>query len=149
MDDTQKLRHRSSQLGIGEAAMASRQLQFAEMELDPKCMLTLAQKASMLEVEIDTLREWRRDPVFIMRMNHLLGDIRARVKGRIQRKLLQLAEKGSFKHVQLFYKLEGDLIDRVDLKTSHGDMPTDPAEIDKQIEELTTLMPAGRGKRSK
>lgn len=139
--------HRSTQLGIGEAAMASRQLRFAEMELDPRCMLRLSQKAEILEVDVDMLKEWRKDPVFIMRMNHLLSDIRARVKGRIQRKLLQLAEKGSFKHVQLFYKLEGDLIDRVDLKTSHSDLPTDPAEIDKQIDELTTLMPAGtRGK---
>lgn len=114
---------------------AQKHLQFAVWELDPFCKLTLRQKAEKLNVTPATLIRWRRDPLYVMRMNSLRDQSFNQHAGAVDKAVIRKAVEGSFLHQKLFYEKKGELIQKVQhVKDDISTMT--PADRQREIQQL-------------
>ena len=113
----------------------AKHLQFASWELDPFCKLTLRMKAERLNVTPATLLRWRRDPLYVMRMNSLRDASFNQHAGAVDKAVIRKATEGSFLHAKLFYEKKGELIQlHKEVKDDISSMT--PAERQREINQL-------------
>lgn len=72
----------------------------------------------------------------------LRKELREKWAAKIDQSLIKRAIEGSVRHQELFYKVEGELETKLNVKhTKPEELPTDPNEIQNEIDKLTNEIP--------
>lgn len=105
--------------------------------------------AEKVGVSLLTLQSWRKDPLFEKIAATIREERRKKIGPIIDRKLFKRAAEGSFPHMNLYYQLCGDLVNKTEIAHKPTDIPKDPIDIQIEIDKLTAevgALPKGKSK---
>lgn len=109
-------------------------VKMATLKLHPR-MYSDGYVAKKLGVNIATIKKLRRNHRYIEIVENMLAEVRSQWKGEIQGVIINRALKGSPAHIDFFYNLDKEFVNKSGPK-HREDIPTDPVEKKKLIEKL-------------
>lgn len=120
---------------------------FVAMYLVPMNRPSLAHCAKELRVGVQTLMEWRKTELYQKVCAEMRAELRSKWRAEIDRVVMRKALKGNGFFCQLYYKLEGELLDRSKIEITRPDaIPDDPEELKKEINQLALEVGAMKNK---
>jgi hypothetical protein len=109
-------------------------VKIATIKLHPK-LYSDAAAAQMLGVSVQIIKKIRTNPIYTSLVENMLKEVRMQWKGEIQAVIINRAIKGSPKHIDFFFNLEKDFVNKSGA-VHREDIPDDPMEKKKLIDKL-------------